>query len=197
MADAEEPWIGLPPASGRLLVAAPSLIESTFSRTVIFLLEHDGGGTVGVILNRPSRTPVGQVLPDWHEAVSEPQVVFTGGPVLPDGALCIGALREAEAALLGRESVRVVSDELGTVDLDADVELVSSATTKLRVFAGHAGWAPAQLDSELSEGSWFVVEGSPDDVFAENPQTLWRDVLRRQGPPLSLVSTYPSEVGLN
>src|SRR3954452_7694325 len=81
---------GLEAAAGRLLVATPLLGDPNFNRTVVYLLEHDGGGTVGVILNRPSHTPVGQVLPSWEDAVSGPAVVFNGGPVQPDGALCLG-----------------------------------------------------------------------------------------------------------
>src|SRR2546430_15125813 len=90
-------WTGLTPASGRLLVASTTLNEPTFARTVVYLLEHDGDGTVGVVLNRPSHTPVGQVLPDWQDAVSEPSVIFGGGPVMPDGALCLAQLKGRHA----------------------------------------------------------------------------------------------------
>ena len=83
---------GLEPAAGRLLVATPVLGDPHFARTVVYLLEHDGGGTVGVILNRPSRTPVGQVLPDWHEAVTGPAGRLRRRPVQPDGALCLAQL---------------------------------------------------------------------------------------------------------
>ena len=71
-------------------MATPLLGDPHFRRSVVYLLEHDDGGSVGVIVNRPSRTPVGQVLPDWHDVVCGPSVVFGGGPVQPDGALCLG-----------------------------------------------------------------------------------------------------------
>ncbi len=125
-------------------------------RTVLYILEHDEGGTAAVILNRPSRTPVGQVLPDWHDAVSGPSVVFSGGPVAPDGALCLGLLSEVGRRQLGFGSddsldgperagelpqlaVRPVVDAVCTVDLDGEVDPVIAATTGLRIFAGHAG----------------------------------------------------------
>ena len=73
-------WSAVPPAPGQLLVAAPILIEDTFARTVLYLLEHDESGSAAVVLNRASRTPVGQVLPDWHDIASDPAVVFSGGP---------------------------------------------------------------------------------------------------------------------
>src|SRR5881275_2103715 len=96
-------------ASGRLLVATPLLGDPHFARTVVYLLEHDGGGTVGVVVNRPSHTPVGHVLPDWQDAVSGPAVVFGGGPVQPDGALCLGQLEP------GAEGIREVVDGVSTV----------------------------------------------------------------------------------
>jgi putative transcriptional regulator len=181
----------LPPVAGRLLVATPLLGDPHFARTVVYLLEHDGGGTVGVILNRPSHTPVGQVLPDWHDAVSGPAVVFGGGPVQPDGALCLGVLSS------GVPGMREVVDGVATVDLDGDVTVVAPAAERLRVFAGHSGWSPDQLDMEIEEGAWWVVPGSPDDLFSEEPRAMWTRVLRRQPPPLNLVSTYPPDPTLN
>jgi putative transcriptional regulator len=183
---------GPEPAAGRLLVATPLLGDPHFARTVVYLLEHDGGGTVGVVLNRPSHTPVGQVLPDWHDAVSGPAVVFGGGPVQPDGALCLGQLAAADGP-----GVRPVVDGVATVDLDGDVALISASASRLRVFAGHAGWAPHQLEGEIAEGAWWVVPGGPDDLFSGQPGGMWSRVLRRQPPPLNLLSTYPSDPLLN
>lgn len=181
------------PAGGRLLVATPLLGDPNFARSVVYLLEHDGGGTVGVVLNRPSHTPVGQVLPGWHDAVSGPAVVFGGGPVQPDGALCLG-----EMAAGGEEpGLRPVVDGVGTVDLDGDVALITARTSRLRVFAGHAGWSGGQLDAEVAEGAWWVVPGSPAEVFSDVPATMWTRVLRRQPPPLNIVSTYPPDPLLN
>jgi putative transcriptional regulator len=202
---------GVEPAGGRLLVATPLLGDPQFARSVVYLLEHDGGGTVGVVLNRPSHTPVGQVLPAWHDVVSGPAVVFGGGPVQPDGALCLGQFDRPDqlAGLLpdqeaqarpgdgDRPGVRPVVDGVATVDLDGDVAVITALTSRLRVFAGHAGWAPGQLADELAEGAWWVLPGSPDDLFSEAPRAMWPRVLRRQPPPLSLISTYPADVTLN
>jgi putative transcriptional regulator len=181
----------LEPAAGRLLVATPLLADPHFARTVVYLLEHDGGGTVGVVLNRPSHTPVGQVLPDWHDAVSGPAVVFGGGPVQPDGALCLGELSE------GVPGMREVVDGVSTVDLDGDVAVIAPAAQRLRVFAGHAGWSPGQLEDELAEAAWWVLRGSPADLFSDEPREMWARVLRRQPYPLSLVSTYPPDPAMN
>ncbi|MDQ6850376.1 MAG: YqgE/AlgH family protein [Actinomycetota bacterium] len=179
------------PASGRLLVATPLLGDPHFARTVVYLLEHDGGGTVGVVLNRPSHTPVEHVLPGWQDAMSGPGVVFGGGPVQPDGALCLAQLSG------DGPGVRRVVDSIATVDLDGDVAVITAMTSRLRVFAGHAGWQSEQLGAEIEQGAWWVVPGNAEDLFSEDPRPLWSRVLRRQPPPLSLVSTYPPDPLLN
>lgn len=188
-------WTGLTPGAGRLLVASTTLNEPTFARSVVYLLEHDGGGTVGVVLNRPSHTPVGQVLPDWQDVVTEPAVIFGGGPVMPDGALCLAQLKRRHSD--EGPGVRRVAGSLATVDLDGDVDAIHESTTRLRVFAGHSGWAPGQLSEEMESGSWYVIDGMLDDAFTADPSTLWRRVLRRQPMPLRAISTYPRELGLN
>ena len=65
------------------------------------------------------------------------------------------------------------------------------------MFAGHAGWAPRQLDDEIAEGAWWVVQGGADDLFSESPRSLWSDVLRRQPFPQNLLASYPTDPLLN
>ncbi len=193
-------WSPLPAAAGRLLVATPVLTDPSFARSVLYILEHDGSGSAAVILNRPSHTPVGQVLPDWQDVVSDPMVVFAGGPVQPDGALCLGVLNQAgrRGAEQGHgPAVRSIVDGVCTVDLDSEIEPIVAVTSGLRVFAGHAGWAPGQLDGELAEGAWFVLPAATQDVFGSDPDRLRGDVLRRQPAPLKLMSTYPRDPVLN
>jgi putative transcriptional regulator len=179
------------PAGGCLLVATPLLGDPHFARSVVYLLEHNEAGTLGVILNRPSHTPVGQVLPAWHDVVSGPSVVFGGGPVQPDGALCL-ALARGDAP-----GVRRVVGGVATIDLDGDVTTITSVADRFRVFAGHAGWSNGQLEDEIDEGAWWVVPGSTEDVFSDDPRPLWQRVLRRQPPPLNLLSTFPEDPSLN
>ncbi|MEO6701703.1 MAG: YqgE/AlgH family protein, partial [Jatrophihabitantaceae bacterium] len=142
----------------------------------------------------PSHTPVGHILPDWQDVMSEPAVVFNGGPVQRDGALGLGRLAGSTDAGTG---LRAVSGGLALVDLDAPAGEVSRNADSLRVFAGHSGWDFGQLDDEIARGGWFVVAGGLDDVFSPRPGMLWRSVLRRQPMPLALLSTYPVDVGLN
>lgn len=187
----------LDPAPGRLLVALPALTEATFARTVVYLLEADPEtGSAGVVVNAPTRTPVGHVLPPWQDAMSEPGVVFRGGPVQPNGALCLAEL-PAPDDLVPTAGIRAGRQRVGLVDLDADATAILSAVSRLRVFAGHSGWAPGQLEAEIAERAWAVVAGTPDDVFSAEPGAVRRRVLRRAPMPLRLLSTHSPDVTLN
>jgi putative transcriptional regulator len=179
---------------GRLLVATPALVDPNFARSVILLLEHSDEGAVGLVLNRPSETPVGEVLPDWSAYAAEPGVVYVGGPVSPDGAICLG--RSPMIGGVGVDPWRFFDGVVGTVDLSAGPAGVP-AGTEVRVYAGYAGWGTEQLALEIEIGSWYVVEGGVDDVFCADPDDLWRVVLKRQPGQLAMVANFPSDPSLN
>lgn len=185
---------GLPPAPGLLLLATPILDEPPFHRTVVYLLEHaHDSGSLGVVINRPTSDAVEKALPPWRDVISHPAVLFEGGPVQQDGALCLGATEEdAQSA-----GVRPLHDGVASIDLDGDPHDVIGVASALRVFVGYAGWSPGQLDDELAQGAWWVVPGSRADVFSERPESLWASVLRRQPPPLAFASTYPDDPARN
>lgn len=180
--------------TGQLLVATPSLRDPTFSRTVVLLLDHGDDGGLGVVLNRPLEVAVSAVLPTWQPWTTAPGVLFQGGPVALDSALgLVGVPGD------GREppGVRRLNGSLGLVDLDTDPDAVVSTLSGLRVFAGYAGWSAEQLEREIAEGSWYVVDSEPRDAFTDEPETLWRSVLRRQGGELAYVASFPDDPDLN
>jgi putative transcriptional regulator len=179
--------------AGHLLVATPLLGDPSFDRTVVLMLEHADSGALGVVLNRPSGLAVAEILPTWHDVVGPPDVVFHGGPVGTDSALGLVQLASASVPL----GVRLVRDGLGLIDLDAPVEVVAPGVRSMRVFAGHAGWSEGQLDAEIGEGAWFVVDAEDGDAFSGEPEGMWREVLRRQGHPLALVASFPRDPALN
>lgn len=187
------------PLTGRLLVATPKLADPNFDRAVVLLLDHDAEGSLGVVLNRPTPVGVGDVLQHWASLAVLPQVVFQGGPVSLDSALGLavvpGESRPGEGAdLLGW---RRVHGAIGLVDLEAPPELLAAELGSLRIFAGYSGWGPGQLERELADGAWYVVESEPGDVSAPDPERLWRAVLRRQRNELAMVATYPDDPSLN
>ncbi|GBP99740.1 YqgE/AlgH family protein [Streptomyces spongiicola] len=179
--------------TGRLLVATPVLADPNFDRAVVLLLDHDEEGSLGVVLNRPTPVGVGDILETWAGLAGEPGVVFQGGPVSLDSALGLAVIPGDEGPLGWRR----VHGAIGLVDLEAPPELLASSLGSLRIFAGYAGWGPGQLEAELGEGAWYVVESEPGDVSSPRPESLWRNVLRRQRSELAMVATYPDDPSLN
>ncbi|WP_434600399.1 YqgE/AlgH family protein [Streptomyces sp. A5-4] len=192
--------------TGRLLVATPALADPNFDRAVVLLIDHDDEGSLGVVLNRPTPVRVGDILLPWAALAGSPGVVFQGGPVSLDSALGVAVVPGDEGAAPGsrphpggRDPVgwRRVHGAIGLVDLEAPPELLAAALGSLRIFAGYSGWGPGQLEEELSDGAWYVVESEPGDVSSPEPASLWRAVLRRQRSKLAVIATYPDDASLN
>jgi putative transcriptional regulator len=178
---------------GRLLVAAPPLIDPNFDRTVVLMLEHSPDGAIGVVLNRPSETSLDDVFPEWRAVASAPGVVFVGGPVSPEAVIALGRARDADAC----DGWVTVADDLGSIDLARDPDTFGATVDQLRIFAGYAGWAPGQLEGELEHGGWFVVDQTPDDCFDGQPDRMWRAVIRRQRSRIAIFANYPDEITAN
>src|SRR6266542_3739172 len=182
--------MGTASLTGRLLVATPALGDPNFNRTVVLLLDPNADGALGIVINRLTPVAVGDILPPWSTYASEPGVVFRGGPVSADSALGLASLATVEQRdddePLG---FRRLYNGIGLIDLDAPPEVLAGEVSSLRIFAGYAGWASRQLESEIGEGAWYVVDAEPADPFSFHPDQLWRNVLRRQGGDLALVAT--------
>jgi putative transcriptional regulator len=179
--------------TGRLLVATPALADPNFLRTVVLILDHDNDGALGVVVNRPTEVAVTDILPMWEPVVTSPDVVFQGGPVSLDSALGLVAVPPGDEPI----GVRRLYNGFGLVDLDTPPEVVQGGVLQMRIFAGYAGWSPEQLEQEIADGAWYVVDAETDDPFAPDPAELWRRVLRRQTGPLAMVATFPRDPSLN
>lgn len=166
---------------GKLLVASHLLLDPSFYRTVVLILVHEKeNGAMGLVLNRETTERAERYLPGWSDRIAPPGLVHYGGPVEPDIAVGLGRAPTA------RETI---GPGLGTVDLTSEPDADGSA---IKVYSGYAGWGVAQLEEEMAEGAWYVVDAQADDPFAD-PNTLWQRVLQRQGGSLALYSTFPED----
>ena len=181
-----------PELKGRLLISSPTLRDPNFDRTVILLIEHGEEGALGVVLNRPSELDVDEVLPRWASRAADPTVLFIGGPVQPNAVICLARTDRIVEGLITATAV----DGIGLVDLDGD-PIDAGPEVGIRCFAGYAGWDGGQLEGELAEDAWFVVDPTLDDPFTPDPQGLWRRVLARQPGDLSRYALYPADPSLN
>ncbi|HVV77810.1 MAG TPA: YqgE/AlgH family protein [Mycobacteriales bacterium] len=187
-----------PGLAGKLLVASPTLESPVFYRTVIAMLEHNDDGALGVVINRPGDASLLEVVPPVADIASTPAVLFSGGPVEPNVAIALGVVDPSvTVGATVSEAWRPVAGPLVTVDLDYDPTLLAASLRELRVFAGYAGWSGGQLEGEIDDGSWFVVDRMADDAFVDFPDHLWSTVLRRQPWPLCAVASFPTDPTLN
>jgi putative transcriptional regulator len=177
----------------RLLVASPLLGDPNFERTVVFMLEHSDEGAVGLVLNRPSEVEIDDPLEDWSRFTSSPSVVFVGGPVSRESVIALARVAEGRIDTVWQP----ILGPVGVLDLTADADAVGAAVEELRIFSGYAGWGPGQLEGEIDEGAWFVVDADPADAFAATPDELWRTVLRRQPLPLKRYALFPPDLRWN
>jgi putative transcriptional regulator len=168
---------------GQLLIAAPSMGDY-FHRTVILVVEHSEQGAFGLVLNRPSETSVGEAAPELGELIGAEHLLHVGGPVQPNAVTAIGEHVDPG------DSTKQIVGAVGMVDLDQPPDL-----SRVRVFAGYAGWGPEQLDGELEEEAWILEDAHPDDPFGEGD--LWAQVLRRKGGEYALLARMPPDPSVN
>lgn len=197
---------------GRLLVAEPTLLDPNFHRTVVYLIEHSESGALGLVLNRPGEVPVREAVPAWAPYVDGDGPVYVGGPVSPEGAICLARCRstgpreslfetidDAEDGADGDPTAifKPITSTIGALDLHGDPSDAPAGIQGLRIFAGYAGWSGGQLELELESGGWYVVDAEDEDVFTDRPEDLWRRVLRRQPGSLRAIAFYPEDPAAN
>ena len=163
------------PGKGKFLVASRSLADPNFRRTVVFLVEYGEQGALGVIVNRPTAAKLSDVVePEGAERLDDP--IYWGGPVAHGAMLLLLRASEApEGALpVFRNVYRSGSREL--------LERLLShpdSVENLRIYSGHAGWIPGQLEAEIERGGWHVMPADPDLVFTTAPSAVWSELIRR------------------
>jgi putative transcriptional regulator len=169
--------------SGKLLIASPSMPDY-FHRTVILVVEHSDDGAFGLVLNRPSETTVGEASPELAELIGEEHILHVGGPVQPNAVTAVGDHPDPT------DATKLIVGTVGMVDLDDPPKL-----SRMRVFAGYAGWGAGQLDGEMEQEAWIIEDAHPDDLFAEDD--LWATVLRRKGGEYALLARIPPDPSVN
>lgn len=146
---------------------------------------------MGVVLNRPSTAVVSEALPQFDGIAGDDAAIHVGGPVEP-GAITMLAEFEDPG-----DAETLVVGNVGFVRGDADPSAIAGSTRRARIFAGYAGWAPGQLESELGEESWIVEAPLADEIFSDDPERLWNAILRRKGGRYTLLARMPEDLSVN
>jgi putative transcriptional regulator len=177
---------------GQLLLDSGQLRGSFFQRTVVLICEHNGEGAFGLVLNRSMGSRVGELLvADLPEALKE-SPLYLGGPVQPTAL----SFLHSDAFI---PDANVIPNLNLNHSLDALMEIGESfsATRKVKLFAGYAGWSPGQLEDEMKRDAWLTHPASLELVFDADPGQLWQMILRQKGGKYKLLSQMPEDLSLN
>lgn len=167
------------PEAGVLLVAREDLPDPRFHQAVVLLLQHGPQGTVGLIINRPTRLGLVETFPDLA-ALAAAENLSYGGPVAPRALMVLvkseGQPPEPSQRLFG--DVYLTGPEPLAAWLgEAQPDVIC------RMFAGYAGWAPGQLADELARGDWRTLKATEQLVFTADPGGLWPSLFGREAAP--------------
>ena len=175
---------------GKLLVASPALVDPNFARAVVLVTEHNDDGAMGIVLNRPSETSLGEVSPELA-GIAGDGPVFVGGPVQPDAVVLLAEFSDPDAAAW------IVAADVGLAAADRELSELAEVVRRGRLYAGYSGWGPGQLEAEIEIDSWIIEPPLPAELFPDDPDALWSDVLDRKGGQYALIARMPEDPSLN
>lgn len=184
------------------LVASPKLDDTPFERSVVVMVHHDEEGAMGFIVNKPLEIDFGSIIQSVSDEVAariEPESfdvpVHFGGPVRVEQLWLMfqrtlggDEYREANRRLL--EKMELPDDSAFTFSdgwyLAASGDLIEEFATgdqhgDYRPFIGYCGWDAGQLESEIEDGSWLLMDFDDEFLFDSLPEVHWEDALERLG----------------
>lgn len=164
---------------GRFLVAAPSMPDERFQKSVVFICKHDDDGALGIIVNnKVDDLPLGQVFKQLGiDGPGADKPVLFGGPVETSRGLVL------HSADYKRDETLLIDGGMAlTASLEILKDMAGGQGPKNAWLAlGHSGWAPGQLDQEMQDNAWLVVDADVELVFDANFESKWQRALDRLG----------------
>ncbi|MGD8208847.1 MAG: YqgE/AlgH family protein [Desulfobacterales bacterium] len=163
-------------AQGKFLVAGRQLMDPNFRETVVLLIRYGTDGAIGLVINRPVKLKLSTVLPDIKELERTKETLYLGGPVEPARVmLLVRSGKPPEASM----------PVFGDVYLSSSQKVLHNLIKKpvkeerFRIYAGYAGWAPKQLESELDRGHWHVLKADAETLFDKKSSEIWQELIQR------------------
>jgi len=163
------------PANGLLLVAKPTLSDPNFARTVVLVTQTEDGGTVGVILNRPTELKLSQFLTNEFNTENYRDRIYVGGPVMQQVLIVVF---RSEKPPVG-PAFHVLKDVYLSLHPQNLRALLGGSGKRYRLYAGFSGWAPRQLQSEMQRDGWYVLPADVDMIFRDNMEGVWQELVNR------------------
>lgn len=164
-----------PLKKGVFLVADPHMKGPYFQNSVVLLLEFGTDGAMGVIINRPTNISLEDVMPKNKGLGKITGNMFLGGPV--GGQYPVMLLRTEKKP---EKIAHHIFDNIYYVTEHKAMDKVArkiASRDAVRIYAGHAGWYPGQLEAEVKKGGWLVISADPFTLFDKDPKTIWEDII--------------------
>jgi putative transcriptional regulator len=163
-------------AKGKFLVARPHAGGPFFRESVVLLLDYGPGGTVGLIINRPTAMELAELLPEVGALKGRSERAFFGGPVERNRMMLLFRASEPPP-----KSRRITGDIHASGSIDALRAVLESgdSSSRFRAYVGYAGWAPGQLEGEVRRGDWHIAPGEARAVFEMESEKIWREFIER------------------
>lgn len=180
------------PEKGRILISEPFLNDPHFKRTIILLSEHTEEGSVGFVLNKPTEYKLNDVVEDFPEFDA---AVFYGGPVQLN---TLQFLYKGENIIEG--SMEIIPGLFWGGSFDILKTLIEAKSVKpddFRFFLGYSGWGEGQIDDELELKSWIVADTTIENIFSDEPDKLWREILKGMGKKFAILASFPDNPSVN
>lgn len=179
--------------NGQLLLSEPTLLgENDFNRSVILIAEYSKEGTVGFILNKPLDFTIGDLIPEINSSLS----IYNGGPVEQDNLYFIHTIPNKII-----NSIEISNGIYWGGDFESLKTLLNEneiLKTEIRFFLGYSGWSKEQLETELKENSWLLIENKEkENLLKRSTSDFWKDKIEAQGGDYILFSNAPENPILN
>jgi putative transcriptional regulator len=166
------------PLTAILLIARGELQppDSDFGESVVLVMNNVGPAPVGVIVNKPTEIPVARLFPDLKRLAQLPDKVYFGGPVeFGTVWFLFRAAKEPAHAVQALDGIYLSADRELLLQLLARDKPMDG----LRIFLGHSGWAPGQLEAEIAHGAWNLGRAEADVIFNGKTEHPWPPPPRR------------------
>lgn len=172
--------------AGSLLLAHPAMKDPNFRRSVVLMSAHNAEGAMGVVLNRPMGKRLGELSGDFALGPLAGVPLFNGGPVQTE-QLVLAAWQTCS------DGFRL---HFG-IEPDKAQQLLAEEGTHVRAFLGYSGWFAGQLENEMRLCTWVVADVPEDLLTHPQDESLWREVLGREGAEWRLLAGEPDDPELN
>ncbi|MBD1572440.1 YqgE/AlgH family protein [Vibrio sp. S17_S38] len=167
------------------LIAMPSMKDQNFTRTVIYLCEHNDDGAMGLVINAPIGINIGNMLQQIDVQPVHPQIctkslqnpVLNGGPVATDCGFILHQLKDDY-----QSSIEINQHLAVTTSKDILTVLGTEAEPKqYLVTLGYSGWSAGQLEQELLDNVWLTTPADPSIIFDTPPALRWKKAVQSLG----------------